>query len=379
MNNRKTAPMGGRPRVLLLTNVPTPNRLPVFEAMAQAVDLTVFFCQAADPARLWHADLHSEHVRYEALPARTFPVGRGVEMVFNSGLRSRLRREPFDFYVAGENFPNAASVLELWREARRRHRPFGLWSEAIDTAFASGQLLSNAYRRWLYRRTDAFIAYGRRPKEFLVRRGADPDRVTLGLQVIPAEQLPPPAASKVELGLAGKRVTLFVGYFTPRKGAQYLLKAFQETAGASDVLALIGSGPDDADLRALAEGDNRILFPGYFDGPAKSSWYAASDVFVLPTLHDPWGVVANEAMHFGLPVLTTDAAGCVPDIVRPGENGLVVPAGDVEALAGALDRLLQDSDLRREMGARSRAIISGYTTATAAKRWIEFISRAIAT
>ncbi|MEP7356324.1 MAG: hypothetical protein ABI847_03740, partial [Anaerolineales bacterium] len=152
--------MPNRPRVLLLTNVPTPNRLPVFEAVAETVDLTVLFCQAADPARRWHADLQSVRVRYEALAARTLAVGRGVEMAFNPGLGRRLRDEAFDVYLAGENFPNAASVLAVWRAARQHRRPFGLWSEAIDTAFASGQLVSNAYRRWLYRRTDVFIAYG---------------------------------------------------------------------------------------------------------------------------------------------------------------------------------------------------------------------------
>jgi glycosyltransferase involved in cell wall biosynthesis len=370
--------MRNRPRVLLLTNVPTPNRLPVFETVAEAADLTVLFCQAADPARLWHTDLTSERVHYETLPARSVAVGRGVEMVFNPTLRPRLRTDSFDVYIAGENFPNAASVLSVWRAARQHKRTFGLWSEAIDTPYASGHLFSNAYRRWLYRRTDVFMAYGQRPKEFLVRRGAPPGRISIGLQVIPAEQLPAPSASKAGLGLGSQRVTLFVGYFTPRKGAKFLLSAFQRVAGPDDVLALVGSGPQEPELRALAGSDSRILFPGYFDGADKSSWYAAADVFVLPTLHDPWGVVANEAMHFGLPVVTTDAAGCTPDLVRPGVNGLVVPAGNDAALGHALGHLLNDADLRHKMGARSRAIISGYTTAAAAERWLEVISRAVA-
>jgi glycosyltransferase involved in cell wall biosynthesis len=299
-------------------------------------------------------------------------------MIFNPSLGGRLRREPFDVYIAGENFPNAASVLGVWRAARQRRRPFALWSEAIDSAFASGNLVSNAYRRWLYRRTDAFIAYGQRPKEFLVRRGADPGRITLGLQVVPSEQVPTPSASKADMGLSGKWVMLFVGYLTPRKGAKFLLNAFQRTAGPDDVLALVGTGPQEAELRALAGSDSRILFQGYCDDVQRSNWYAAADVFVLPTLHDPWGVVVNEAMHFGLPVLTTDAAGCVPDIVRAGENGLVVAAGDDVALGNALGRLLQDAGMRREMGMRSREIIRGYTTAAAADRWLELISRAMA-
>jgi len=364
-------------QVLLLTNVPTPTRFPVFESLTEQVDLTVYFCQGYDPARVWRVKPQSERVRYEILAARTLPLPGGVEIVWNPGLWAGLRHSPFDVYIAGENFNTFPSVLTVWRAAQHWNKPFALWSEAIDSVYASGNWVSNLYRRWLYQRTDAFIAYGERAKTFLARRGASPERIVLGLQVIPAEQLPTPTIDKAGLGLEGKTVVLSICYLAPRKGVKYLVSAFQAIAGETDVLALVGSGPEEAALRQMSRDDARILFPGYQDGTDKSNWLAAADVFVLPTLHDPWGVAVNEAMAFGLPIITTDAAGCAPDIVRDQENGFVVPAGNASALSVALDRLLKDADLRRQMGQRSRALIADYTTEAARDRFLEMIEYAL--
>lgn len=362
-----------RPAVLLLTNIPTPYRLPVFEAIGERVDLTVYFCEGHDPDRLWRVSPSSKQARYETGTVRRLPAG----IIWNPDLGSRLRRTPFDVYLAGDNFTNAPSVLTAWRAARRRHRPFIIWCEALDTAYASGNLVSNAYRHWLYPRTDAFLAYGQRAEAYLVTRNAAPDRIVRGRQVIPPELIPPPTLDKPALGLAGKTVVLCVGYFIARKGIDRLIRAFLQVAQADDVLVLAGGGPEEPSLRTMSQGDARILFPGYVEGPDKSNWYAAADLFVLPTFHDPWGLVVNEAMAFGLPVITTDAAGCVPDIVRHEDNGLVVPVGDEGELGAALATLLRNADLCRRMGQRSHALIADYTTEAARDRFLDVIARAL--
>ena len=364
--------LDGRLRVLLLTNVPAPYRLPVFEALAEHVDLTVLFCQGQDPARPWRVELNSERVRYEVLSTRSLSLPGGIAIIWNPGLRKRLRRRPFDVYIAGENFTTFPAVLTVFSAAQRCNKPFVVWSEAIDTPYASGHLLSNAYRRWLYRRSDSFIAYCQKAKEYLMRRGASPERIVRGFQVIPVEQLLTPVADKAGLGLTGKRVVLYVGHFEVRKGIDVLIEAFRAIASEDDILALVGSGPEESRLRGMSPGDPRIVFPGYLQGDAKTSWYAAADLFVLPTLHDPWGLVVNEAMAFGLPVIVTNAAGST-DMVQ--DNGLLVPPGDVGALSAALARLMVDDDLRRKMGQRSLEIISAYTVEAASDAFWQTIDK----
>ena len=107
------------------------------------------------------------------------------------------------------------------------------------------------------------------------------------------------------------------------------------------------------------------------EGNAKSrqlrNIYAASDVLVMPAIstpriREPWGLVANEAMNQGLPVIATDAVGAVAGgLVRHERNGLVVPAGDPAALAKAILRLRDDAELRTRLGEAAREDVAAYT------------------
>ncbi len=359
-----------RPKVVLLTNTPAPYRLPIFAALAEKVDLMVLYCEPKQPDRLWQLDEGGTAVSSQFLPSRTIPLP-GFPLTVNPGLNKLLHQTGFDLIIAGENFSHFPAVLAAHRAAQRQNTPFVLWSEAIDSAYASGHFVSNLYRRWLYGRTTAFLAYSAAAKQFLLRRGAAKDKIFRGYQVVPAEQLPPPSQNKAELELAGQRVVLYVGYFNPRKGLPTLLQAFRQVAGAEDQLVLVGDGSDKTRLQELARGDGRIRFPGYLEGAQKSSWYAAADLFVLPTLHDPWGLVVNEAMAFGLPIITTEAAGCA-ELVRG--NGRVVPANNIPALASALHDLLSNPASRVTMGQRSRELIAPYTVTAARDAFLSVIN-----
>ena len=84
--------------------------------------------------------------------------------------------------------------------------------------------------------------------------------------------------------------------------------------------------------------------------------YAAADLFVLPSRFEPWGAVVLEAMACGLPVIVSDKVGCAPDLVRPGENGWIVPAGDPDALAAALREALAEPEQLARMGGTSSRV-----------------------
>lgn len=360
-----------RPAILLLTNTPAPYRLPVFAALAKQVDLTVLYCEPEQPDRLWQVAVEDTAVSQIFLPTRTLKLP-GLPLTINPGLSARLRTLQFDLAIAGENFSHFPAVITLQQAARRQNKPFVLWSEAIDTEFASGHWLSNRYRRWLYGRTDAFLAYSEAAKQFLQRRGVPTEKIVRGFQIVPPEQLPAPTRSRADLGLHNEQIVLYVGYFNPRKGVETLIRAFQQVAQANDRLVLVGDGPEKNRLQQLAAADGRIHFPGYLEGAPKSSWYAASDLFVLPTRHDPWGLVVNEAMAFGLPIITTDAAGCA-ELIQG--NGRIVPANNIPVLAEALADLLANPAKRAKMGQQSRKQIAPYTVSGARDAFLELIDR----
>ena len=140
-------------------------------------------------------------------------------------------------------------------------------------------------------------------------------------------------------------------------------------------LVLAGDGEEREELvrssRKISPGE--VLFPGFLQRDELSPFYALAEALVFPTHSDPWGLVVNEGMACGLPVIVTDVAGCVAGLVRDGDNGYIVGAADPEALSGAMARLLSAPDLRKQMGHRSREISLQFTP----QAWAEGLVRAI--
>jgi len=156
--------------------------------------------------------------------------------------------------------------------------------------------------------------------------------------------------------LEGK-VTLFCAKLQKWKGAMDLLEAFTRASIPNSYLVYAGDGPERGNLqcRAVELGfADRVRFLGFVNQSQLPSVYCAADLFVLPSLFEPFGLVVNEAMLCGLPVVVTDRVGAKFDLVRPDENGYVFPAGDVAALAAILRQILPDSEKRARMGAAAR-------------------------
>jgi glycosyltransferase involved in cell wall biosynthesis len=166
------------------------------------------------------------------------------------------------------------------------------------------------------------------------------------------------------MGLVGT-VFVYVGRLWAGKGIRPLLAAYrivEKTYPQQSTLLMVGDGPElDIVRRAASTNNLSIHLAGFHQKKDLPRLYAASDVFVFPTLGDPYGLVVDEAMATGLPVISTTAAGEIRERVMEGINGLLVPPDDPIALAGAMIRLLMDPSGRERMGARSRELISPYS------------------
>jgi glycosyltransferase involved in cell wall biosynthesis len=106
--------------------------------------------------------------------------------------------------------------------------------------------------------------------------------------------------------------------------------------------------------------------------------YVDADVFALLSRHEPWGVVVNEAAASGLPLVLSDRVGAAYDLLRDGENGLLVPADDVAAAADALRKLASDPDLRRRMGEQSRELVRGWDYEPSVENFVVAVREATA-
>jgi glycosyltransferase involved in cell wall biosynthesis len=213
---------------------------------------------------------------------------------------------------------------------------------------------------------DGVLAPSSRTVEFLGRLGLNLDRVFLTPYVVDTSFF---ASTSMSADRAAVRrgwgvpveacVALFCGKLVPWKRPADLLEAAVDIEPLHVVYA--GDGSSRAALETLARNLGilpRVRFLGFVNQRQLPEVYAAADVLVLPSAHEPFGLVVNEAFACGLPAVVSEACGAAGDLVKDRETGFVVPVGDRAALADGLRTLAAAAELRRLMGEKARARVS---------------------
>jgi glycosyltransferase involved in cell wall biosynthesis len=171
-------------------------------------------------------------------------------------------------------------------------------------------------------------------------------------------------ALRRELALAaGRPVILFASKLQERKRCADLLEAHRllMTGSSAPYLLIVGDGEERLRLEQAAAGNPNVVFLGFRNQTELPRFFDLCDVFVLPSVHEPWGLVVNEAMNASRAVVTSDEVGCHEDLVRDGINGAVFPARDVPALARAMASILVSPDRAAQMGEKGREIVAEYS------------------
>lgn len=211
---------------------------------------------------------------------------------------------------------------------------------------------------------DAIVADGWAAEHLPAALGRTIEHVPKGVDVDTFR--PDGPSMRATLGLGGKRVVLVVSRLVPIKNVGLAVDAMRVAVGARRdvVMAIVGDGPLHTALQAKVAAlglTDRVVFAGRVPHEQVPSWYRSADLFVLPSEFDNSPNVALEAMASGLPVVATDVGG-LRQYVRNGVNGDLVPAGDVQALARAMLRYLDDPDLSGSVGRRNReAVVAGFS------------------
>src|SRR5207253_4254669 len=152
-------------------------------------------------------------------------------------------------------------------------------------------------------------------------------------------------------------VFVFAGKFTHKKRPMDFVRAVSEASrqGASLFALMVGDGPLRSECEALAKARSApITFAGFLNQSEIAKAYVAGDALVLPSESETWGLVVNEAMLCGRPCFVSDAVGCAPDLIVPGETGESFPMGDVQALASLITRYAERPEQLRTIGANAK-------------------------
>jgi len=354
-------------KVAWVAEIPVPYRVGLYRRLRQEAgfDLKLLFCAVSQPDRDWTVAL--EGVPHVVLPGAT--VGVKPREQFFLRINPRIWRELSgcapDVVVVGGYAHLTMQWAMLW--CRRTGTPYVINSES-HLQRSRNPLLRAAKRlpvRYFVQGAAACLPAGTLAREYLVSYGGRADRMFALPNTCDGDWFAGESRQarhrradvRRELGLEDAPVLLYVGRLVPAKGVDTLIRAFavlDRPAATVPQLLLVGEGEQRAELEALAAAlgvSERVQFAGSRPWAELPSLYAVADLFVLPSRFEPWGAVVNEAMACGLPVVVTDQVGCGPDLVIPDENGWIVPANDVAALASAMSRALADPVRLAQRGA----------------------------
>lgn len=311
----------------------------------------------------------------QCMPHELLPAGRVAAL---RALYRKLSEGRYDvLHLAGWGHPRllVAMLMGWWLDI-----PVTMETDTPMPHRLSGwkRLVKRVAYPWLFRIPARFLPGGTRQAAYLKHYAVEARRIriaymTVDIAAISAHKEATPAARIRELravqGIdADATVFLYVGRMEPHKGIRELVEAVTLLAADRPFsLLLVGEGSLSAEVAAAAERNARIRCLGRLSGAALLSAYAMADVFVLPSSFEPWGLVVNEAMAAGLPVIATDRVGCIDDLIVVGETGLVVPAESPDALARAMRQFIQDRPALRSFGQNARRHIAPWTITRSAE------------
>lgn len=363
-------------RIAFIDYFPPHYRRSLYEEIARRMEADFYF-YADEQERYWNPKipLVAEGDFHRVERRRLRIAGQAVM----PGIVTALGPNRYDAVVKSLN---GKLMLPLtYGTAAIRRVPFVLWTGMWSHPQTSFHRATRPLIESLYRQVPAVVVYGEHVKRALVEvPGVSADKIFVAGQAVDRQRF-----EAVRPATNGRPPEiLFVGQFEQRKGLADLLQAFAQLSDLPARLRLVGNGSLEGELRARAAGDARIELVGYVPQEELPGQLARSRCLVLPSVttefgREPWGLVVNEAMHAGLPVVTTDAVGAAAGgLVQPGRNGYVVPEREPPALAEALRALVSDEAHAAELGRQAREDVRRFDHARMADAFEAAVEHAIA-
>ncbi|HEY2782771.1 MAG TPA: glycosyltransferase family 4 protein [Steroidobacteraceae bacterium] len=342
--------------------------------------ITPSFIQIAETEEI-RVGLSGVDMSYHQYPFRLLFRGAygSAPLVRRIGALARdLYKNPVDLVIMPGYHRAEYWAMLLVCIALRRKRAVFCDSTTIDQPKVAWRELA---KRWFFGWCNGFFCYGIRSKEYLMSYGVSESKIAFRCQAaaLPRGYSPAKILEHYETqwqGRADEPVFLYVGRLSVEKGLDDLFAAFCEVYKTLPKarLDLVGSGPLAEELKrrvAKLEMSHAISFLGSKPLDEIAPLFLRSTALVLPSHSEPWGLVINEALSYGCPVVVSSACGCVPDLALDGITGYAFEVGDVDAMAQAMVRITRFSNERPKAAARCLDVISNYTPERAATQILD--------
>lgn len=354
-------------KILAFADFPSPYRVEVFKGLNQEYELFVVFDKMSDQNRSseWFC-------KDTGLNSISLLTNEGQNK-YNATLKN-LRE--FDLVLAYDYHIKNAIKLQI--QCMLQKVPYIM---NLDGAFIRKNILKNAIKRVLIKGASGYFASGSHAVEYFKFFGAKQEKIfvhpftSLHKEDILNKSITDEEKKyfRHELDLADKKTVLTIGQFIPRKGFDILIKAWSKNLDANAQLIIVGGGDDEGYYKTLIRenGCKNIILVGYKSKTELFKYYKAADVFVLPTREDIWGLVINEAMACGLPVISSDMCLGALELL---DFECIVPVDDVNSLKEKMELFIENKALREKQGNRNLQHIRQYTYENVIQSHIDAIS-----
>ncbi len=363
-------------KVLWLTNIPSPYRVDFFNELGKKCELTVLFEKGYSSERddAWK---NYKFENFEGIILGGISVGVAETLGFS--VLKHLKKNKYDHIVVTNYFDFTGMLAVLWMRLKGMR-----YSVEGDGAFVgTGKGLKEKLKKFVISKALYCFSTCEEHDKYYLAYGAKESRIIrYPFSSVKAEELveqPLSISEKSEIkskfGISEKKVILAVGQFIPRKGFDTLLKAAKQIPNDSAVY-IVGGEPTQEYIGLKETLDlSNVHFVGFKNKIELLEYYKAADLFVHPTREDIWGLVINEAMACGLPVVTTDR--CNAGLEMISDERCVISPESPEELSNAICRILNDSNYANMLAAENLAAASKFTVEEMAKQHIEILNKKI--
>ncbi|NIJ53722.1 glycosyltransferase family 4 protein [Dyadobacter arcticus] len=230
---------------------------------------------------------------------------------------------------------------------------------------------------------NGFFCFGKSSANYIEKLGINPSRILVrNAAVVDEETIRSRFEMAKEVIEAPENIArqfIYVGRLAPEKNLELMIRAFKGMLKNSVTdpgwnLLLVGNGPARLELEKLGADlglKGRVIFAGGFPWYQIPEWLAKSDVLILPSKSEPWGLVVNEAMICGMPVIVSQKCGCVDDLVKNERNGFIFDPKNQKELENAMQHFVENPEKIAAMGSESLKLIAPFSSAKVASKMIE--------
>ena len=329
-------------KVLLVTNIIPPYRIALYKYIYQAedFDLKLIALAESEANRKWEIAKNQVILNSKVIPGiHKYIRSREITIHLNWGLwKAILRYKPDIIITSGYD---TFAYWQAFLYCKLFKKKYILWNGT--TLLSAGRIngFIGRIKQMIIGRADRYIAYGKKAAEYLTHMGASKGHIHVGINTVDmnwfrkkAKEFHQDENLRKERSRYPRLLMLYVGQLIKRKGIYELLKALSELHDPNVGLLIVGSGPQERELKEFCKDQNlkNVYFEGFQQQEALLRYYSLADVLILPSFKEVWGLVVNEALASGIYVLCSNYAGAAYDLIKEGWNGILFNPHSIKEL-----------------------------------------------